>query len=66
MDEEDIVWITDFGGNALVRFNPQTEVFDVYPYPSAGAAVRQLLGRPGEVWGAESALDRLFVLYTEP
>jgi len=26
------------------------------------AAVRQLLGRPGEVWSAESAADHLMVL----
>jgi virginiamycin B lyase len=28
----------------------------------AGANVRQLLGRPGEVWGAESGTDRLVVV----
>ena len=28
----------------------------------AGADVRQLLGRPGEVWGAESGADRLVVV----
>ena len=27
-----------------------------------GASVRQLLGRPGEVWGAESATDKLVVI----
>jgi len=27
--------------------------------------VRQLAGRKGEVWGAESAADKLFVLKTE-
>jgi len=27
--------------------------------------VRQLLGRHGEVWGAESGTDRLVVLKTE-
>ena len=26
--------------------------------------VRQIIGRPGEVWGAESGLDRLVVLRT--
>ena len=29
----------------------------VFPLPSRHAHVRQLLGRPGEVWGAESATD---------
>ena len=61
VDEKDIVWLTDFGSNALVRFDPGTERFDSYPFPSNGASVRQLLGRPGEVWGAESAADALLV-----
>jgi virginiamycin B lyase len=26
--------------------------------------VRQLLGRPGEVWGAESGTDKLVVVHT--
>ncbi|HEX6025236.1 MAG TPA: hypothetical protein VFZ00_24805, partial [Solirubrobacter sp.] len=60
VDETDRVWLTDFGGQALVRFDPKTERFDVYRL-RANANVRQLLGRPGEVWGAESGTDRLFV-----
>jgi virginiamycin B lyase len=62
VDERDIVWLTDFGANAIVRFDPATEVFDAVELPSADAAVRQLLGRPGEVWGAESAVDKLVVV----
>jgi virginiamycin B lyase len=61
VDENDIVWLTDFGGNALVRFDATNEHFEVYPFPSSGAAVRQLLGREGEVWGAESAVDKIVV-----
>jgi len=45
-----------------VRFDPPTESFESFPLPDPGAAVRQLLGRPGELWGAESALDRLVVI----
>lgn len=62
VDSEDIVWLSDFSANALVRFDPATEEFDVFALPSQGANVRQLLGRPGEVWGAESGVDRLVVL----
>ncbi len=58
VDERDIVWLTDFGANAIVRFDPTTERFDPIEIPSPDAAVRQLLGRPGEVWGAESATDK--------
>jgi virginiamycin B lyase len=64
VDDRDIVWLTDFGANAIVRFDPITERFDPVTLPSASAAVRQLLGRPGEIWGAESARDKL-VLVTE-
>ena len=62
VDERDIVWLTDFGANAIVRFDPATETFDAIELPSSGASVRQLLGRPGEVWGAESGTDKLVVI----
>jgi virginiamycin B lyase len=62
VDDRDAVWLTDFGANSIVRFDPSTETFMSFPLPDAGAAVRQLLGRPGEVWGAESGLDRLVVV----
>jgi virginiamycin B lyase len=61
VDDRDTVWVTDFGGNALVRFDPRAERFTVFRLRTEGAAVRQLLGRRGEVWGAESGLDRLVV-----
>jgi virginiamycin B lyase len=64
VDDRDVVWVTDFGANALVRFDPRTEGFTVYRHRTLGAAVRQLLGRRGEVWGAESGLDRLVVART--
>jgi virginiamycin B lyase len=62
VDEDDAVWLTDFGANSIVRFDPASEAFLSFPLPDDGAAVRQLLGRPGEVWGAESGLDRLVVV----
>lgn len=65
VDEEDKVWLTDFGANAIVRFDPKTETFKSFPSDRAEAEVRQLLGRPGEVWGAESGTDRLVVIKTE-
>jgi virginiamycin B lyase len=65
VDEMDIVWLTDFGSNAIVRFDPTLELFTVYELPSPNAAVRQLLGRPGEIWGAESAVDKLVVIRTK-
>lgn len=62
VDDEDGVWLTDFGANSIVRFDAASETFESFPLPDRGAAVRQLLGRPGEVWGAESGLDRLIVI----
>ena len=62
VDDRDRVWLTDFTANAIVRFDPSTETFESFALPDADAAVRQLLGRPGEVWGAESGLDRLVVI----
>ena len=59
VDERDDVWLSDFGANALVRFDPDTEAFAVLPLPDSDAAVRQIHGRPGEVWGAESGADKL-------
>ena len=64
VDGSDIVWLTDFAANAIVRFDPATEAFTSLPLPEADAAIRQMLGRPGEVWGGESALDRLVVVRT--
>ena len=64
VDERDDVWLTDFNANTIVRFDPDTEEFVSLPLPDPGGAVRQMLGRPGEVWGAESAVDKLIVVYT--
>lgn len=62
VDERDQVWLTDFGANAIVRFDPATERFQAFPSDQPGANVRQMLGRSGEAWGAESGTDRLVVV----
>jgi virginiamycin B lyase len=62
VDETDAVWLSDFGANALVRFDPVTETVTSVPLPSPNGEVRQLHGRPGEVWGAESSADQLVVV----
>jgi virginiamycin B lyase len=64
VDDQDIVWLSDFGANAIVRFDTRTETFTSYPHAQPNAAVRQLLGRPGEVWGAMSGQDRLVLIRT--
>ena len=62
VDENDKVWLSDFIANAILRFDPMTETFESFPSNKRGANVRQLLGRKGEVWGAESGTDRLVSL----
>ena len=64
VNDQDIVWLTDFGANAIVRFDPGSETFTSLPFDRPNAAVRQLLGRPGEIWGAMSGQDRLVVIRT--
>jgi virginiamycin B lyase len=64
VDDRDIVWLTDFGANAIVRFDPASEQFTSLPLPKPNAAVRQILGRPGEVWGAMSGAEALIVVRT--
>jgi virginiamycin B lyase len=62
VDDKDKVWATDFMSNAIVRFDPATEKFERFVSNRPAANVRQLLSRPGEVWGAESGTDRLVVI----
>lgn len=62
VDEQDIVWLSDFGANAIVSFDPKSERFKVIELQSPGAGVRQILGRPGELWLPESAVDKLAVI----
>jgi virginiamycin B lyase len=50
------------GANAIHRFDVPTEAWTTFELASEPAEVRQLLGRPGEVWGAESAADQLVVV----
>jgi len=66
VDDQDMVWLSDFGANAIVRFDPSLEEFTVFELPSPDAAVRQILGRPGEIWGAESAVDKIMVIRMKP
>ena len=62
VDENDAVWLSDFGANTVVRFDPETGEFEVFDLPSTPSNVRQILGRPGEIWLPESAADQLVVI----
>ena len=62
VDDRDLVWLSDFGGNALVQFDPESEEFISFELPDTPGNVRQLLGRPGELWAPESAADQLVLI----
>lgn len=62
VDDRDIIWVSDFGSNSIVRFDPTLEEFDTFPLPHNPGNVRQILGRPGELWAPESAADNLVVI----
>ncbi|MBM3546892.1 MAG: hypothetical protein FJX54_08060 [Alphaproteobacteria bacterium] len=61
VDERNAAWVSDWGANAMVRFDPETETFHTFPIPEPNTNVRQILGRKGEVWTPESGLDRITV-----
>ena len=62
VDDKDRVWATDWPANTIQRFDPVSESFTAFPSDKRGANVRQMLGRPGEAWGAESGTNRLVVV----
>ena len=56
------MWLTDWSTNAIVHFDPRQESFESFPSDRDRADVRQMLGRAGEAWGAESGTDRLVMI----
>jgi virginiamycin B lyase len=64
VDDADTVWLADWGENSIRHFDPATQAWVGHAHPQPNANVRQLLGRPGEVWGAMSGQDKLVVART--
>ena len=62
VDDVGMVWLSDFGSDRLVRFDPATETFTAAN--GDAPAVRQLHGRPGEMWGAASGADQILLVRT--
>ena len=62
VDERDIVWVSDFAANATLTFDPKSEKWTAIPGTGAGANVRQILGRKGEVYLPESGTNRIMVV----
>ena len=64
VDARDQVWLSDFGGNAVFRFDPGSEQFQRYGFAREAVNIRQILGRPGEVWLPESGTEHISVIRT--
>ena len=64
VDERDKVWVSDFGGYAMFRFDAGSETFERFGFPREAANVRQMLGRAGEVWLPESGTEHISVIRT--
>jgi len=64
VDERDQVWVSDFGDNSVLRFDPGSEKFERFGFPRKTANIRQILGRPGEVWLPESGTEHISVIRT--
>jgi virginiamycin B lyase len=62
VDPDDKVWLSDWGANAVVRFDPESERFESFPSDRVNSNVRQMLGRKGEAWIAESGTERIRVI----
>jgi virginiamycin B lyase len=62
VDEQDTVWLSNWGNNSIAHFDPATESFEQFPMAQSGSDIRQINGRAGEVWAAESGLDRIVVV----
>ena len=41
VDDTDAVWVSDWGANVILRFDPKTEKFESFPLPDSYASVRQ-------------------------
>ena len=64
VDERDKVWFSEWSGNAMYRFDPVSEKFERFGFTRGDTAIRQILGRPGEVWLPESGTEHISVIRT--
>ena len=64
VDARDQVWLSEWSGNAMFRFDPASEGFERFGFPRESTNIRQILGRPGEVWLPESGTEHISVIRT--
>ncbi|HXZ53691.1 MAG TPA: lyase [Burkholderiales bacterium] len=61
VDETGRVWASEWSAQAMLRFDPATQTFESFKSSSRHPNVRQIHGRNGEVWAAESGADKIVV-----
>jgi virginiamycin B lyase len=61
VDETDKVWVSEWSAQAMLRLDPEKGTFESFRSSSGRANVRQIHGRPGEVWTPESGADKIVV-----
>ena len=64
VDERDIVWVSEWTNNVMFRFDPASEKFEAIAMLRNNTAIRQILGRAGEVWLPESGTEHITVIRT--
>lgn len=65
VDDKDVAWVTEWAGNITIAFDTRSEkIIGTYPGSGPKAEVRQILGRPGELYLPESGLDRVMLVET--
>ena len=64
VDDRDQVWTSEWTSNSIFRFDPAAERFERIALPRPYANVRQIHGRPGQVWLPESGTEHITVIRT--
>jgi len=59
VDANDKVWMSDFGNNAVLMFDPTTESFTVFPGNLGNMQPLQMAGRGDRVWAGMQGVDQL-------
>ncbi len=66
VDHNDNIWYNEFSANYLVKFDPNTEEFTSFPFPTPAALVRIVAVDPlNRVWYGNNGNSRLGVFLEE-
>ena len=63
MTRDGAVWLSEFSGNKIARFDPQSKTFEEFEIPTADAGCRTILeDAQGVIWCPESRPGKLLRL----